>query len=173
MAGFVTFTICIFGAAPATVAQEVAVEASRATEGWVVMAGAFDLVDLSIAEAGIEYRFPALMIKNIPIAIATGVSGNRDGGGWVYGTFRYNYPFAKRWIVSPQSGVSLYENGDGKDLGGPIEFRSGLEISVEVGPGRLGLLFYHLSNANIYDENPGANTIVLQWTLGRRVFGRR
>ena len=64
--------------------------------------------------------------------------------------------------MTPQFAVTLYEDGDGKDLGGPLEFRSGLEVAYDFARGpTVGLLFYHLSNGDFYDFNPGSNSLVL------------
>lgn len=137
------------------------------TRRWVVSAGVYDTAneDERSIEAGLEYRFKPPFPKKAPGFVpALGVSGTEDGNVWVYGSLRYDLRVSKRFYVTPMTGVSLYEEGDGKDLGGPIEFRSGLEISYALeGGGRLGLVFYHLSNADIYDENPGSNSMVLTW----------
>jgi hypothetical protein len=62
----------------------------------------------------------------------------------------------------PFTGAGLYEEGDGKDLGGPVEFRSGLEVAVRAGARWwVGLSYYHLSNAVLYDRNPGEESLVL------------
>ena len=51
-------------------------------------------------------------------------------------------------------------------LGGHFHFRSGLEASYRLGRRqRLGLLFYHLSNAGLRELNPGEESLVAQWTL--------
>jgi hypothetical protein len=54
----------------------------------------------------------------------------------------------------------VYIQGDGNDLGGWFEFRSGIEIGYEAQSGvRYGLSLDHRSNAGIYDENPGLETL--------------
>ena len=54
----------------------------------------------------------------------------------------------------------LYLNGSGPDLGGLIEFRSGIEIGYEANNGiRFGVSLDHRSNANIYGLNPGLETL--------------
>ncbi len=60
-------------------------------------------------------------------------------------------------VLTPSAGVGLYSDGGGKDLGGPIEFRTGLGLAYEFNDrgDRIGLNFSHLSNASIYSDNPG------------------
>lgn len=49
-----------------------------------------------------------------------------------------------------------------------MEFRSGLEIAYRLANGhRVGMIYYHLSHANIYEDNPGSNSLVFTWSLGR------
>ena len=65
--------------------------------------------------------------------------------------------------------TGLYRAGDGLDLGGPIVFRSGIEAGWENRRGwRFGLGFDHRSNAGIYDENPGVETVHLRVSIPTR-----
>lgn len=61
----------------------------------------------------------------------------------------------------------LYGRGDdGEDLGGPFEIRSAVAASLPVwGAWRLGAEFSHISNAGIYDSNPGVDTVLV--SVGR------
>lgn len=56
--------------------------------------------------------------------------------------------------------TGLYEHSGGPDLGGPIEFRSGVELGYQWPSGwRAGLSYDHRSNAELYASNPGIETI--------------
>lgn len=140
-------------------------------QGWAVAAGSFDIEGDPTPEAGVEFRFSPLPVGGVQwlgLVPAMGVSGTSDGGVWLYGNVRLDLEVSDHWVITPQFAVTLFEDGDGKDLGGPVEFRSGLEVSYRFGRGsRLGVLFYHLSNARIYDDNPGSNSLVLVWAIGR------
>jgi hypothetical protein len=60
----------------------------------------------------------------------------------------------------------LYARGEGQDLGGPFEIRSAVGVSAPLGDGwRAGATAAHISNASLYDENPGANLVMA--TLAR------
>ncbi len=131
--------------------------------------GRFDIArDEKPLEIGLQYRFRPFELWSVPLIPMVGISATAYKNLWVYGGLRYDWKLSKHWIATPTFAVSLYEEGNGKDLGGVIEFRSGLEIAYRFDRGyRLGLEFYHLSHANIYDNNPGSNSLVLTWSLGR------
>ncbi len=141
-------------------------------EGWAVYGGIYNTAnDDNPTELGVEYRFAGLKVPKLPGSIALepaiGIAGTEDGNGWIYGGLRLDLKLGG-WVVTPQFAVALYEDGDGRDLGGVLEFRSGLEIAYRFGTGpRVGVLFYHLSNADIYDFNPGSNSLVLTLSFGR------
>ena len=47
-----------------------------------------------------------------------------------------------------------------------VEFRSNFEVYRRLGPrSRLTGIFYHLSNASIYDDNPGVNSLVVGYAF--------
>lgn len=131
---------------------------------WAVHVGSFNVTkNPTSAEAGFELRFPTRWPEADLVA---GMAGTEDSSFWAYAGGRYTFRLDRRWGFSLGLAVSVYEEGDGKDLGGPIEFRSHYEISYATGRrSRLSLVFYHLSNAGLYDKNPGANSAVLAWSV--------
>jgi lipid A 3-O-deacylase len=145
--------------------------AAEESPSWALSAGVYDTAghpgDRQPAELGIELRLrPWTSWKLIP---AFGISATKDENYWVYGGLRWDWEVGTNWVVTPQFAISVYErgNGPGKELGGAIEFRSGLEGAYRFENGqRLGLLFYHLSNSSIYELNPGSNSLVLTWSFG-------
>lgn len=65
-------------------------------------------------------------------------------------------------IICPNFEPGFYYGGKGKNLGHPIEFRSGVELVYEFHNAmRFGTQFWHISNASLSCRNPGANG----WTL--------
>lgn len=114
-------------------------------------------------EAGLEFRTPIHVWK---MAFATGLTVNDDKSAWIFAGLRRDFSLGGPWWITPAFGVALYEQGDGKDLGGPLEFRSALEIGHEwPSRKRLAFIIYHLSNAGIYDRNPGMNSLVLTFSI--------
>lgn len=117
----------------------------------------------SAIEAGIELRQPIHVWK---LVVAGGLYGNEDGGFYGFGGLRRDFSLGHRWWLTPGFGVALYEQGDSKDLGGLVEFRSAIEIGREwSNRSRLALAVYHLSNSGIYDTNPGSNSLILTFSF--------
>lgn len=147
-----------------TLAGTTAPVAAQESPRHAVSLGAFDVINGSPSgEVGFEWRFSPRRWDLIPTA---GVTLNTEGGGYVFGGVRYDWRFAHRWIAAPHFAVTAFEEGDGRDLGSVVEFRSGLEVSYELdGGSRLGLSFYHLSNAGIDGTNPGSESLVLVWSF--------
>ena len=114
--------------------------------------------------AGLEYRLRSRAWDLVPVL---GAAATEDGAFWAYAGLRRPFRFGRGWRLTPGFAVSLYEEGStGKDLGGPLEFRSSIELSHRFGRGSsLGLVFYHLSNSSIYDDNPGSNSLILTWAF--------
>jgi len=115
------------------------------------------------AEFGVEYRGEAFLYGILPIA---GVAANTDGGYYGYAGVGYDFNLSENWILTPNFAVAAYEYGSGRDLGGVIEFRSGIELDYRFeNQHRLGLSIHHISNAGIYDVNPGAETVSLNYSV--------
>ena len=69
-------------------------------------------------------------------------------------------------IFTPSFGGGYYDDGDGKKLGNDLEFRTTLELSYQMkNKNRIGLSFGHISNANLGDQNPGAEIISLSYQI--------
>ena len=66
--------------------------------------------------------------------------------------------------LTPSFSPGLYSVGDGKDLGYPLEFKSELQISVDFFGSRLGYSQSHISNADLGDKNPGADSYMFNFT---------
>lgn len=140
--------------------------------GWSFHVGAFDVDKSRTAfEAGVEYRWDAFdfwrLDDLVPVA---GLTATDDESVFAYGGLRWDLPWrTERFVPTLSFAVSAYEQGDGKDLGGVIEFRSGLDLSwVLDGGGRVGVGIYHLSNGSIHSFNPGEESVIVFWSPGGR-----
>ena len=81
--------------------------------------------------------------------------------------------FGGRFVMSPSFAAGLNHEGEGKQLGGSIEFRSAIELAYRFEDrSRLGIQVGHLSNAGIYEENPGTEFAILNYSMPTRVFSR-
>lgn len=128
--------------------------------------GWFDFIDDEDAatQFGAEYRFNPM---NYGIRPTLGINVSTDGSVYGYGGVNWEVPVVKDDLyLIPNFMVGAYSEGDGKDLGGAIEFRSGLEIAYQLAnQHRIGLSVNHISNASIYDKNPGAETILINYSV--------
>ena len=99
-----------------------------------------------------------------PFGHAAGLSLGERGEVWA----GYGATWATDFGGSPfytelHAMTGLYEAGDGLDLGGPLAFRSGVELGWEAASGwRVALSYDHRSNAGLYADNPGMETVQLR-----------
>ena len=95
-----------------------------------------------------------------------GLMASTDAAYYGYGGFLLDIYFGNRIVFTPNVAVGLYADGDGKDLGSTIEFRSGVELAYRFdNRARVGVAFHHISNAGISDKNPGTETLTLTLSL--------
>lgn len=127
-------------------------------------AGVFDIDDQAeTAHFGLEYRGMPFYHGLLPIA---GVAANVDGGLYGYAGLNWDITVHPNWIVTPTFAVAAYEEGSSRDLGGVLEFRSGIELDYRFeNQHRVGLAVHHLSNAGIYDRNPGTETVMVTYSV--------
>lgn len=122
---------------------------------------AFDDIDDSLA-GQVEFRFGKKLFYVGPLA---GVHANLDGGVFAYAGFYVDLGLGPL-ILSPQTSVAAYEQGQSKDLGGTFQFMSGLGLSWEFSDrSRLGARYQHISNANLHDTNPGADILLINYGI--------
>ncbi len=131
-------------------------------------AGAFDVLDDSVALFSLEYRGDYLWEGLRPVG---GLSIDVDGGVYGYAGGNWDLLLSDSWVLVPNFVIGAYGEGDSKDLGGALEFRSGIELDyIFANDHRLGLTFNHISNASIYDKNPGAESLMLLYSLPVDIF---
>lgn len=123
--------------------------------------------ETTLAESRFEYRFQKKFFSII--SPMTGLMVFSDGSKYLFAGFNLIDYFGKRFMVAPNFAFGAYQNGGKKNLGGVIEFRSGVEVGYQlIDKLMLGVAFHHLSNASIYDHNPGTETLSLILTVGSR-----
>jgi len=87
--------------------------------------------------------------ENSAAYIYTGIEWNMDMGGMVF---------------TPSFAPGLYHEGDGKDLGHVLEFKSEVQLSYEPSDNTsFGISYNHVSNASLGDKNPGANSYMFNF----------
>ena len=93
----------------------------------------------------------------------TGMLITADNAGYVYTGVEAQYKIGSL-NFTPSFTPGLYHEGDGKDLGHVLEFKSELKFSFETsGNSQLGFSYNHISNASLGDKNPGANSYMFNF----------
>ncbi|MDE3055893.1 MAG: acyloxyacyl hydrolase [Verrucomicrobiota bacterium] len=121
-------------------------------------------------EIDLEYKFhikamsgPFEFLEFLPLV---GIMANAEGGGYVYGGINFDFLFWDHLVIAPGFAAGGYWAGSGKNLGFPLEFRSGIELGWQFDDGRrIGTHFYHLSNASLGKKNPGEESLVFYYDL--------
>ena len=66
--------------------------------------------------------------------------------------------------LTPSFAPGYYNEGNGKDLGHALEFKSEVQLSLELPKdSQFGFSYNHLSNASLGDKNPGANSYMFNF----------
>ncbi len=112
----------------------------------------------SAALIGVEYRHEDIYEGLRP---AAGLLIDEDSGLYGYAGAYWEFEVADNIFLSPTFAVGLYSQGNSEDMGGAVEFRSGLEAAYAFEDFRIGLSYLHLSNAGLYDKNPGTEMALL------------
>uniref|UniRef100_UPI00404B3FD5 acyloxyacyl hydrolase n=1 Tax=Candidatus Pelagibacter sp. TaxID=2024849 RepID=UPI00404B3FD5 len=93
----------------------------------------------------------------------TGGMITADSASYIYTGVQAQYKLGAI-NFTPSFAPGLYFEGDGKDLGHIIEFKSELQFSFDVFQNsKLGFSYNHLSNASLGDKNPGANSYMFNF----------
>ena len=87
--------------------------------------------------------------ENSAAYVYTGIEWNVDMGGMVF---------------TPSFAPGLYHEGDGKDLGHVLEFKSEVQLSYASSDNTsFGISYNHVSNASLSDKNPCANSYMFNF----------
>ncbi len=90
------------------------------------------------------------------------LSVNTDGGVFGSGGLFLDLQPFKNVYVRPFGGVGGYSEGGARELGGVFQFETGAAVAYRFeSQTELGLIFKHISNAGIHDDNPGVNSLML------------
>lgn len=90
-----------------------------------------------------------------------GISATMKGA--VYASFGTSLDFVIKdhIVLAPHFSAGYYHQGGGKNMGCPLEFRSGIEVGLRSLSGwRIGANFCHISNASIGSRNPGEESLL-------------
>jgi|TARA_B110001450_G_scaffold224760_1_gene222586 lipid A 3-O-deacylase len=89
----------------------------------------------------------------------TGGFITENSAAYLYTGVEWNYAMSDKLKFTPSFAPGLYHEGDGKDLGHALEFKTEVQLSYAISEStNLGMSYNHISNASLGDKNPGANS---------------
>ena len=134
---------------------------------WNFYSGTFDFSDDGAISTlfGIQHQNENLYRDSFlgVLSPITGFMMTADNAKYAYTGVQAQYKIGALNII-PSFTPGLYGEGDGKDLGHIIEFKSELQLSIDLLQNtELGFSYNHLSNASLGDKNPGANSYMFNF----------
>ena len=129
--------------------------------------GNFDFSDDKQAAVlvGLQHQNESLKRDTIigKISPITGGFITENSAVYIYTGFEWNVDMGAL-TFTPSFAPGLYHEGDGKDLGHVLEFKSEIQFSYELSNDtNIGLSYNHISNASLGDKNPGANSYMFNF----------
>ena len=120
------------------------------------------------AEFRVDYRSNFKLWHFKPFLTAAGVS---NGMTFIGAGILLDVYFGRRFVVTPSFAPTWWRGkSDELDLGHGLEFRSQIEFAYRFDDrSRLGIAISHSSNSSIVDQNPGTETLLVNYSypLGR------
>ena len=129
--------------------------------------GMFDFSDQGKKSAifGIQHQNENLTRDSF-LGIISPVSGamiTADNAAYFYTGVQAQYKMGKL-DITPSFTPGLYSAGNGKDLGHVVEFKSEVQVSLNLFENsQLGMSYNHISNASLGEKNPGANSYMFNF----------
>ena len=94
----------------------------------------------------------------------TGGFVTENSAAYIYTGIEWNVDMGQKMIFTPSFAPGLYHEGDGKDLGHILEFKSEVQVSYKASDqSKFGISYNHVSNASLGDKNPGANSYMFNY----------
>lgn len=123
----------------------------------------FNLQDDQAVDFRLEYRHGDDFLFLKPWG---GVEVTSDGSVWGGIGVLLDITFFDSVVLTGSFAPGLWAEGDGKDLGHVVEFRSQVELGYQFdNKSRLSVAFSHISNADLDDTNPGTEVLNLYYHL--------
>ena len=118
-----------------------------------------------LATSGADLRGSATTVS-ASATIASDTEASASSATWPRAAGRRGAAFGLGLglYFGPSFAPGLYHEGDGKDLGHPLEFKSEVQLSLDLFKNsELGFSYNHISNASLGDKNPGANSYMFNF----------
>ena len=146
--------------------QSIAEEKKNETE-LNIYTGMFDFSDDKQRSGlfGLQHQNDALFRESFlgKLSPITGGFLTEKNAFYLYSGVQAEYEFGFI-TITPSFAPGYYNYGSGKDLGYPLEFKSEIQMSFNLGDStQLGMSYNHISNASLGTKNPGANSYMLNF----------
>ena len=94
----------------------------------------------------------------------TGGFITENSAAYIYTGVEWNYAMGNKMTFTPSFAPGLYSEGDGKDLGHILEFKTEVQASYAFSDtSSFAASYNHISNASLGDKNPGANSYMFNY----------
>ena len=98
------------------------------------------------------------------ISPITGGFLTENSAAYIYTGVEWNYDMGNKMTFTPSFAPGLYGEGDGKDLGHVLEFKTEIQATYQFSDtSSFGASYNHISNASLGDKNPGANSYMFNY----------
>ena len=129
--------------------------------------GMFDFSDEGKSSAifGLQHQNESLLRDSFlgTLSPITGALITADNASYVYTGVQAQYKVGKI-NLTPSFTPGLYNEGNGKDLGHIVEFKSEVQLSIDLlNNSEFGFSYNHISNASLGEKNPGANSYMFNF----------
>ena len=129
--------------------------------------GIFDFSDKGKSSAifGVEHQNENLLRESFlgTLSPVTGALLTADNASYIYTGVQAQYKLGKI-NLTPSFTPGLYHEGNGKDLGHIVEFKSEVALSLDLSTNsEFGFSYNHISNASLGEKNPGANSYMFNF----------
>jgi lipid A 3-O-deacylase len=129
--------------------------------------GMFDFSDDNQAAGilGLQHQNDDLFRKSFlgKLSPITGGFFTEKGAAYFYTGAQAEYDLGL-FTITPSFAPGYYNAGDGKDLGSALEFKSEVQMSLNLSDTtEFGMSYNHISNASLGDKNPGANSYMINF----------
>ena len=102
-------------------------------------------------------------LLNTELNLFTGGFFTENGAFYLYTGAQAEYELGL-FTITPSFAPGYYNSGDGKDLGSALEFKSEIQMSLNLSDStEFGMSYNHISNASLGDKNPGANSYMINF----------
>ena len=132
-----------------------------------IFTGMFDFSDdgQRASLMGVQHQDEELYRKSFlgKLSPITGAFLTKKNAFYIYTGVQAEYELGFL-TITPSFAPGYYNEGAGKDLGYPLEFKSEVQMSFNLGDSsQMGMSYNHISNASFGEKNPGANSYMFNF----------